>query len=93
MSLKKGNREGLDLVFLAELVPDGRDLLAVAAPGRVELDKDVAAGAGHVQEVLTHQNLDRKRVPVRGNLLRVQVLLGGSEKSRRWKTDRQSVRQ
>ena len=59
----------MDLVFLAELVPDGRDLLAVAAPGRVELDKDVAAGADDVREVLAHQNLDRLRVSVGRNLL------------------------
>merc|ERR1719244_87045 len=55
-----GNDNGLMvLVLLPQFVPDRSQLLAVSAPGRVELHQDVLARvSGNSVEVLTNQHLD-----------------------------------
>ncbi len=64
------------LVGLAQLVPRRRQLFAVSAPGRVELDQHVLVLVeSHVIEVLSDQNLDRLRVPVIRDVLRHQMRL------------------
>merc|ERR1719244_606629 len=70
-----GNDNGLmGLVLLPQFVPDRSELLAVAAPGRVELHQDVLARvSGNSVEVLTNQHLDGFLVPVLGHLLGHEV--------------------
>lgn len=64
------------LVLVAELVIDGLEGLAVAAPRCIELDKDVLLGVeGDLLEVLADENLDTLLVPVLGNLLAHQMRL------------------
>merc|ERR1711994_140927 len=63
-------------ILLAQLVPDGCELLAMSAPRGIKLDQYVLLGIhGDLVEVLADQNLHASRVPVLGNLLRHQVLL------------------
>jgi hypothetical protein len=73
---------------LGQLVPDGRQLLAVAAPGGIylsalpatasltKLDEDGFGGVVDDRiEVLAGENLDGLGVPIGRGLLRHQVLL------------------
>merc|ERR1719208_581993 len=61
---------------VAQLVPDGRELLAMSTPRGIKLNQHVLLGIhGDLVEVLADQNLYASRVPVLGNLLRHQVLL------------------
>ena len=63
----------------AQLIEDGRQLLAVAAPGRVELDQRVLAVVGdHVVEVLADSHRDGSVVRLRHRLrLQVRLQLAG----------------
>ena len=59
----------LVLELLAQLVPDGRQLLAMAAPGSVEFHEHILRRVfGNGFEVLADQNLDGRFVPILGNL-------------------------
>lgn len=60
---------------LSQLVEDGGQLLAVAAPGRVELDQRVLVVVGdHIVKVLADGHCDRAIVGL-GDLLRLQIRL------------------
>ncbi|GMR60670.1 hypothetical protein PMAYCL1PPCAC_30865, partial [Pristionchus mayeri] len=57
-------------VLLSQLLPGGNELLAVSAPGSVELDEDVLGGVtGDLLEVLSDESLHGALVPVLGDVL------------------------
>lgn len=67
------------LVLLGQLVVDGRQLLAVAAPGGVELNQNILGLVkDDLIEVLLHHHLDGVLVPVIRQLLGQQALLDGA---------------
>ena len=54
------HRRDTNLVLLSEFVVDGNELLAVSAPGSVELDQDILLGVHrHLNEVLANQHLKK----------------------------------
>jgi hypothetical protein len=58
LKVESANRRDTNLVLLSEFVVDGNELLAVSAPGSVELDQDVLLGVHrNLNEVLANQNL------------------------------------